>query len=221
MFLVRSGNPKKIVDWNDLVRADVGVVTPNPRISGAGRWAFLAAWAYSLRRNPGDESEATRFVASIYSKNPVLDAGARGALLAFVDRKQGDVLLTWENEARHALGKHGEGEVAIIYPSMSILAEPAVAVMDRTAADRGTTEMAEAYLQHLFSRNGQEAAARHYLRPRDPEVAAKHADRFPGIELLTIDQVSGGWKEAEEKHFSTGGTFDRIYKFEHLKRYAF
>jgi sulfate/thiosulfate-binding protein len=220
VFLVRSGNPKKITDWDDLMRPDVQIVAPSPRISGAGRWAFLAAWAYALRQNPGDELQATRFVTSMYAKNPVLDEGARGALLSFLNGKLGDVLLTWENEARHALGEHGEKEVAVIYPSMSIKAEPVVAVMDRTAADRGTTEMARAYLQYLFSPLGQEAAARHHLRPQDPEVAAKYADRFPKIDLLEIDQIFGGWKMAEEKHFSEGGTFDRIYEFERLKRHS-
>ena len=218
VFVVRPGNPKNINDWDDLIRKDIEIVAPSPRVSGAGKWAFLAAWSYSLHENPADEVKAMQFVKSIYAKNPVLDKGARGALLAFLNGRQGDVLLTWENEARHAVAGGG---CEIVYPSMSIMAEPVVAVMDRAARERGTTELATAYLRHLFSQSGQESAARHYLRPRTPEIAAKHAERFPSIDLVTVEEVFGSWDEAQRKHFGKGGTFERIYEFEHLKRHSF
>ena len=221
VFVVRTGNPKNIRDWDDLIRRDVEVVAPNPGISGAGKWAFLAAWSYSLRKNPGDDVRAMQFVELIYAKNPAINMGAHGALLAFLDEKRGDVLLTWENEAHQALEDRDKGEVEIVYPSLSIKAEPVVAVMDRTAEERGTVEEARSYLQHLFSRSGQEMAARHYLRPRDPGVAAKYDDRFPKIDLVTVEEVFGSWKNAQKKHFDKGGTFDRIYELEHLKRHSF
>lgn len=221
VFLVRSGNPKSIDDWSDLVRREVHVIAPSPKISGAGRWAFLSAWAYSLQKNPGDELMAARFVGSIYAKNPVLNEGARGALIAFLDQARGDVLLTWESEALNALESYGDGEVQIVYPSLSIKAEPVVAVMERTANERGTSEKANAYLEFLFSPVGQEVAARHYLRPRDLGVGARFAEQFPEIETFTLDEVFGSWAEAQMKHFSPGGTFDRIYKFENMKRNSY
>lgn len=221
VFLVRSGNPKDINDWDDLIRQDVAIVAPSAEVSGAGRWTYLAAWSYALHRNPGDEVLAQRFVSSIYARNPVMDQGARGALLAFLHEKQGDVLLTWESEALHAVEKYREEGLVVVYPSMSILAEPVVAVMDGTAEERGTSELAKKYLDYLFTPSGQDAAARHYLRPRDPEIAAKYAHQFQEMELVTIDDVFGGWDEAMEKHFSRGGIFDRIHEFEHLKRHSF
>ncbi len=218
VFLVRAGNPKNVRDWDDLVRPDVRVIVPSPKVSGAGRYAYLAAWAFALERSSGDDTHAERFIASIYAKSPVLDEGARAALMAFLQRDQTDVLLTWENEAWLAFESLARGRVDVVYPPRSIRAEPVVALVDRYAADRGTTNRAEAYLAFLFSADGQEVAARHYLRPRDSAVAARHAGRFREIELFDFSSVFGTWPATVQKHFGPGGTFDRIYNFEQLKR---
>jgi sulfate/thiosulfate transport system substrate-binding protein len=210
VFLVRQGNPKRIRDWGDLARRGVAVVTPNPKTSGGARWNYLAAWAWARAQPGGSDATAEAFVRSVYANVPVLDSGARGSTVTFVERGIGDVLLAWENEAHLALRELGRGKVEIVYPSLSILAEPPVAVVDRVVAKKGTRAVAEAYLQHLYSREGQEIAARHFYRPRDREVAAKYAARFPTLRLATIADF-GGWDKAQATHFADGGTFDRIY----------
>ena len=209
VFLVRKGNPKAIKDWDDLIRPGVQVITPNPKTSGGARWNYLAAWGYALERNHGDAAAAEAFVGQLYGNVPVLDSGARGATTTFVEREIGDVLLAWENEARLAVDKLGPGRLEIVVPSVSILAEPPVAVVDQTVDRRGTREVATAYLQFLYSPAGQQLAAQHYFRPRDP--AAAPAGRFPALRLFTIDQVFGGWGQAQARHFAEGGVFDRIY----------
>ncbi len=209
VFLVRKGNPKGITDWPDLVRPGVQVITPNPKTSGGARWNYLAAWAYARTRPGGDDTKAREFVAALYRNVPVLDSGARGSTTTFVERGIGDVFLSWENEAMLAVNKLGKGELEIVLPSMSILAEPPVAVVDKVVDKRGTRAVAEAYLRFLYTEEGQELAARHYYRPRAPAVAARHA--FPALELVTVDQQFGGWAKAQEDHFGDGGTFDRIY----------
>lgn len=219
VFLVRFGNPKEISDWEDLLRDDVRVVMPSPEVSGAGKWAYLALWTHALHRNPEDEAGASHFVTSVYTKGRVLAQGARGALVSFLDGKD-DVLLIWESEALHAVEEQGE-KVAVVHPPVSIRAEPVVAVMDRTADKRGTTRAAETYLRFLFSPEGQELAARHHLRPRDSEVAAKFVGRFPEVELLGIDEVFGSWDEVEQKHFGPSGTFARIQAFSKMSRNSF
>jgi sulfate transport system substrate-binding protein len=211
VFLVRKGNPKGIKDWDDLVREDIKVITPNPKTSGGARWNYLAAWGYSLRRGGGDAA-ARDFVGRILRNVPILDSGARGATITFVRRQQGDVLLAWENEAFLAVNELGRDRLDIVIPSVSILAEPPVAVVDKVVDRKGTRAAAEAYLQYLYSPEGQEIAARHYYRPRLPAVAEKHADRFPKVELFTIDEVFGGWQQAQKTHFADGGTFDQIYR---------
>jgi sulfate transport system substrate-binding protein len=211
VFLVRKGNPKGIRDWNDLIRAGVQVITPNPKTSGGARWNYLAAWEYAKRRNGGSDAKAREFVAALFKNVPVLDSGARGATTTFVQRGIGDVLLTWENEAYLALAEERD-KVEIVTPSLSILAEPSVAVVDRVVARKGTKGVAEGYLQFLYSPEGQDIAARNHYRPRDEKVAAKYAGRFAKVELFTIDQAFGGWQNAHKTHFSDGGTFDRIYR---------
>jgi sulfate/thiosulfate transport system substrate-binding protein len=228
VFLVRKGNPKQIRDWPDLVKGDVSVITPNPKTSGGARWNYLAAWGAELRRSLGGnlaklddpaaaaevkaaESAAYEFVAQLYRRVPVLDSGARGATNSFVQREIGDVLLAWENEAILAIRELGPDKVEMVIPSVSILAEPPVAVVDTVVDRRGTRQVAEAYLQHLYSEKGQEIAARHYYRPRNPQVLARHRAEFPEIELFTIDQVSGGWDKAYARHFADGATFDQVY----------
>ena len=211
VFLVRAGNPEGIEDWDDLVREGVEVITPNPKTSGGARWNFLAAWAYALEENGGDEAAAQAFVTELYQNVPVLDSGARGATTTFVERGIGDVLLAWENEAFLAINELGEGEFEIVVPSLSILAEPPVAVVDENVDRRGTREVAEAYLEYLYSEEGQEIAARNYYRPRLESVAASYADQFPEINLVTIDEVFGGWSEAQPKFFDDGGVFDQVY----------
>jgi sulfate/thiosulfate transport system substrate-binding protein len=212
VFLVRKGNPKQIKDWNDLIRPDVKVITPNPKTSGGARWNYLAAWGYALRQNGNDAAKAQEFVGKLYANVPVLDSGARGATLTFVQRRQGDVLVAWENEAFLSLDEFGKDKVEIVAPSVSILAEPPVAVVDKTVDRRGTRAVAEEYLKHLYTPEGQELVARHYFRPRSTEVAGKYTERFPQLPLFTIDEMFGGWTKAQQVHFSDGGVFDKIYK---------
>lgn len=212
VFLVRKGNPKGIKDWGDLVKADVQVVTPNPKTSGGARWNYLAAWAYALQQPGGDEAKAQQFVADLYARVPVLDTGARGSTTTFVQRGIGDVLLAWENEAFLAIEELGKDEVEIVVPSTSILAEPPVAIVDKNVDDKGTRAVAEAYLQYLYSPEGQEIAAKHFYRPTDANVARKYEASFPKIPLVTVDEVFGGWQQAQQKHFADGGIFDQIYR---------
>jgi sulfate transport system substrate-binding protein len=212
VFLVRKGNPKRIKDWNDLVRPGISVITPNPKTSGGARWNYLAAWGYALRQSNNDESKAKDFVARLYRNVPVLDSGARGATTTFVQRGIGDVLVGWENEAFLALNELGKNKLELVVPSVSILAEPPVAVVDKIAARHGTAAVAKAYLEFLYSPEGQEIAARNYYRPRAKEVAAKYDSQFPHLALFTVDEVFGGWQKAQKKHFEEGGTFDQIYQ---------
>lgn len=212
VFLVRTGNPKGINDWDDLVRPGVAVITPNPKTSGGARWNFLAAWGYALKQNAGDEKAARDFVTALYKNVPILDSGARGSTTTFVKRGIGDVFLSWENEAFLAINELGPEQFEIIVPSVSILAEPPVTVVDQVAKKHGTFEVAKAYLDYLFSPVGQKLAAKHYYRP----VAPEHADpvdiaRFPQVNLFTVDDIFGGWQKAQKTHFADGGTFDQIY----------
>ncbi|HOK46167.1 MAG TPA: sulfate ABC transporter substrate-binding protein [Bryobacteraceae bacterium] len=211
VFLVRQGNPKRIKDWNDLVRPGVSVITPHPKTSGAARWGYLAAWGYALRQYGKDENKAKEFVARLFRNVPVLDSGARGATTTFVERGIGDVLLSWENEAYLAINELGKGRFEVVIPSTSILAEPPVAVVDKVANRHGTAQVARAYLEYLYTPEGQEIAAKHYYRPRYKEITAKYKDRFPEVDLFTVDEMFGGWQNAQKKHFDDGGTFDQIY----------
>ena len=210
VFLVRKGNPKGVKDWNDLVRPDMKVITPNPKTSGGARWNYLAAWAFAERQY-GSAEKARDFVRQLYRNVPVLDSGARGSTITFVQRGVGDVLLAWENEAFLALKEFGPNKVEIVVPSLSILAQPSVAVLDKVVDKKGTRTVAQAYLQHLYSPEGQRIAAKHHYRPTDPQVQAEFADRFPRLELLTIDQAFGGWGKASQAHFVDGASFDQIY----------
>ena len=212
VFLVRKGNPKGIKDWDDLVKPGVSVVTPNPKTSGGARWNYLAAWGYELRRSGGDEARARDFVARLYRNVPVLDSGARGSTTTFVERDIGDVLLTWENEAFLAVKELGRDDFEIVTPSLSILAEPPVALVDKIANKHGVRAAAQAYLEYLYSAEGQELAAKHYYRPRDPIVAERYRNQFPSLRLFTIDEVFGGWTKAQAAHFKDGGSFDQIYQ---------
>lgn len=212
VFLVRKGNPKGIKDWGDLVKPGVSVVTPNPKTSGGARWNYLAAWGYALRQPGGDEAKARDFVSRLYRNVPVLDSGARGSTTTFVEREIGDVLLAWENEAFLAVKEMGKDDFEIVMPSISVLAEPPVALVDKIADKRGTRAAAQAYLDYLYSPEGQELAAKHYYRPRDPAVAERHRERFPQLQLFTIDEAFGGWAKAQAAHFKDGGTFDQIYQ---------
>jgi sulfate/thiosulfate-binding protein len=209
VFLVRAGNPKNIRDWVDLARDDVAVVTPNPKTSGGARWNYLAAWAWAERQPGGNEESARAFVQKLYQNVPVLDTGARGALTTFAQRDIGDVAISWENEAHLALRELGAGKIAIVAPSISVLAEPPVAVIDKVVLRRGTRAVAQAYLEFLYTAEGQEIAAKNYYRPRNPDVAAKYSAQFYAIELVGIDHF-GGWKLAQKIHFATGGIFDQI-----------
>jgi sulfate transport system substrate-binding protein len=211
VFLVRKGNPKGIKDWDDLVKPGISVVTPNPKTSGGARWNYLAAWGYA-EKQLGDEQRAREFVGQIYKNVPVLDSGARGSTNTFAQRGIGDVLLAWENEAFLAVNEIGRDKVDIIVPTLSILAEPPVAVVDKVVDKKGTRAVAEAYLNYLYTAEGQEIAAKNYYRPREASVAAKHATDFPTVGLLNIDQSFGGWATAQPKHFSDGGIFDQIYQ---------
>ena len=212
VFLVRKGNPKAIGDWNDLIKEGVQVITPNPKTSGGARWNYLAAWGYALKANGGSEAKAREFVGNLYNSVPVLDTGARGSTVTFAERGVGDVLLAWENEAYLALKALGPDKFEIVNPSVSILAEPPVAVVDKVVDKKGTRAAAEAYVQLLYSAQGQELAARNFYRPRAEDIARKYASQFPVIPLFTIDEVFGGWNKAQATHFSEGGVFDQIYK---------
>ena len=211
VFLVRKGNPKGVKDWNDLVKPGVSVITPNPKTSGGARWNYLAAWGYALKQKGGTDSSAKDFVTALYKNVPVLDSGARGSTTTFVQRGLGDVFLSWENEAFLAIKEFGADKFEIVAPSLSILAEPPVAVVDKVVDKRGTRKVAEAYLNYLYSPEGQEIAGRNFYRPQLPEVAMKYAKQFPTIKLFSIEEVFGGWKQAQEKHFKDGGIFDQIY----------
>ncbi|WP_195571958.1 sulfate ABC transporter substrate-binding protein [Paenibacillus sp. 1001270B_150601_E10] len=211
VFLVRKGNPKSIKDWNDLTREDVSVITPNPKTSGGARWNYLAAWGYALKHNNQDEEKAKEFIKQLFKRVPVLDSGARGSTTTFVERELGDVLISWENEAFLAVNELGKDKFDIVIPSLSILAEPPVAVVDKNVEGKGTAEAAKAYLEYLYSDEAQEIVAKHYYRPRNVDVAKKYESTFPNIELLTIDKDFGGWSEAQKKHFADGGVFDQIY----------
>lgn len=211
VFVVRKGNPKAVKDWGDLIKSGTQVITPNPKTGGAPRWCYLAGWAWARRAYDGDEAKAKDFIAALYKNVPVLDSGARGSTTTFAQRNIGDVLLSWENEA-HLIAKEFPGQTEIVYPSVSILAEPSVAVVEENARHKGTLDVAKAYLEFLYTKEGQDLAGKHFYRPRDPEIAAKYADRFPAIELVTIDGEFGGWEAAQKQHFADGGVFDQIYE---------
>jgi len=211
VFLVRKGNPKNIHDWDDLIKPDVGVITPNPKTSGGARWNYLAAWAWAQQTFAGDEAKIRDYIGKLLANVPVLDTGARGATTTFVERGVGDVLLAWENEAFLAQRELGANQFEIVVPSLSILAEPPVALVDTIVDKRGTREVAQAYLEYLYSEQGQHIAAKHYYRPRLPSVVAQYAGTFPALNLVTVDDVFGGWQKAQAEHFADGGTFDQIY----------
>ena len=211
VFLVRKGNPKGIKDWDDLIKPGVAVITPNPKTSGGARWNYLAAWGYALKKF-GSADKARQFVGDLYNNVPVLDTGARGATVTFVERGVGDVLLAWENEAFLALREFGKDKFEIVSPSVSILAEPPLSVVDAVADRKGTRAVAEAYLRYWYSKEGQEIAARNSYRPRDPEIAKEYENSFAKVELFTVDDVFGGWAKAQKEHFAEGGVFDQIYK---------
>jgi sulfate transport system substrate-binding protein len=210
VFVVRKGNPHNIRDWDDLAKPGVAVVTPNPKTSGGARWNYLAAWGYALKKY-GNEAAAKDFIKKIYKNAAVLDSGARGSTVSFAEREIGDVLIAWENEAFLVLKEYGEDKYEIVSPSISILAEPPVTVVDKVAKKHGTEEVAQEYLQYLYSKEGQELAAKNFYRPRDPEVLAKYGKQFKNISLFTIDEVFGGWNKAQATHFADGGVFDQIY----------
>jgi sulfate transport system substrate-binding protein len=211
VLLVRKGNPRNIKDWDDLVKPGVAVITPNPKTSGGARWNYLAAWEYG-KRTYGDDARAKEFVAKPYRNVPVLDSGARGSTTTFVERGIGDVFISWENEAFLAIRELGPDKFEIVAPSISILAEPSVAVVDKVVDKKGTRPVAEAYLQYLYSDTGQEIAAKNFYRPTNAAIAAKYASQFPDIKLFKIDDAFGGWKNAHKLHFADGGTFDQIYQ---------
>jgi sulfate/thiosulfate transport system substrate-binding protein len=211
VFLVRKGNPKGIKDWDDIIKSGVSVITPNPKTSGGARWNYLAAWGYGLKKY-GSEDKAREFVGNIFKNVPVLDTGARGSTVTFVERGVGDVLLAWENEAYLAVKEFGNDKFEIVVPSLSILAEPPVAVVDAVVNKKGTRAAAESYLKFWYTKEGQDIAARNFYRPRDPDVAKKYADAFAKVDLFTIDDVFGGWTKAQKEHFGDGGIFDQIYK---------
>ncbi len=210
VFLVRKGNPKAIKDWNDLVKPGVDVVTPNPKTSGGARWNYLAAWGYALKQPGGSDASARDFVKRLFANVKVLDSGARGALTTFAERGIGDVFISWENEAYLAVKELGPDKFELVTPSLSILAEPPVSVVDKVADKRGTRAVATAYLEYLYSPEGQELAARNYYRPIDPKVAARYAGKFANVKLFSIDDVFGGWTQAQKVHFGDGGVFDQI-----------
>ena len=211
VFLVRKGNPKNIQDWDDLARPGLSVITPNPKTSGGARWNYLAAWGYANKKFSGSEKKILEFVAAIYKNVPVLDTGARGATTTFVERGIGDVLISWESDALLAAHGIGKGKFEIVAPSLSVLAEPPVAVVDRFAKKHGNVEVAKAYLEYLYSPEGQEIVAKHYYRPHSEEIAKKYKNQFPNLQLFTVNDF-GDWKKVQEKHFSDGGVFDQIYQ---------
>ncbi len=211
VFLVRKGNPKGIKDWDDLVKPGIGVITPNPKTSGGARWNYLAAWGFALKKYGNDEKKAQQFVGQILANVPVLDTGARGATTTFVERGIGDVLLAWENEALLALKELGPDKFDIVAPSLSILAEPPVTVVDKAVDRKGTRAVAQAYLEYLYAPEGQDLAGQNYYRPIDATAAAKYARQFPKVTLFTIDEVFGGWAKAQKTHFADGGSFDQVY----------
>jgi sulfate transport system substrate-binding protein len=212
VFLVRKGNPKNIKDWDDLVKPGVGVVTPNPKTSGGARWSYLAAWGYAYLKSGKSDAAARNFVAKVYKNVPVLDTGARGSTNTFVERGIGDVLLSWENEALLSVKELGPDKFQVVYPSQSILAEPPVAVVDSVADRKGTRTVAEAYLQYLYSHEGQEIAARNFYRPQLDSVAKKYASSFPKLKLFTLTEIVGDWHKTQSVHFADGGVFDQIYQ---------
>ncbi len=212
VLLVRKGNPKSIKDWDDLAKPGISVITPNPKTSGGARWNYLAAWGYALKKWNNDENKAKEFVTAIYKNVPVLDSGARGATTTFIERGIGDVLISWENEAYLSVNELGKDKFEIVVPSLSILAEPPVALVDRNVDRRGTRKIAQAYLQYLYTPQGQEIAAKHYYRPRLAAVAQKYADKFPKIKLFTVDELFGGWQKAQKTHFADKAIFDQIYQ---------
>jgi sulfate transport system substrate-binding protein len=211
VFLVRKGNPKAIKDWSDLARPGIAVITPNPKTSGGARWNHIAAWGYALKQPGGNEKTAQEFLTKIYKNVPVLDSGARGSTTTFIERGIGDVLVTWENEALLAIKELGPEKVEIVSPSISILAEPPVAVVDKVVDRRGTRKIAEAYLQFLYTDEGQEIAAQNYYRPINEKIAKKYATQYPKLKLFTIEEITGGWDKAQKTHFADGGLFDQIY----------
>ncbi len=211
VFLVRKGNPKAIKTWDDLVKPGHAVITANPKTSGGARWAYLADYGYALKKNNGDDAKARAFIKTLFEHVPVLDSGARGATVTFAERGQGDVLLAWENEAHLALAEFGRDKFDIVYPAVSIFAEPPVALVDKVVDKHGTRDVAKAYLAYLYSPEGQDIAGKHFYRPTEPKAAAKYAQQFPPISLFTIDELFGGWAKAQETHFSDGGVFDQIY----------
>lgn len=212
VLLVRKGNPKGIKDWDDLAKPGVSVITPNPKTSGGARWNYLAAWGYALRQPGGDDAKAKDFVTRIYKNVPVLDSGARGSTTTFVERGIGDVLIAWENEALLSVKELGGDKFETIAPSVSILAEPPVTIVDKVVDKHGTRDVAQAYLEYLYTEEGQKIAAKHYYRPRLASVAAQYTEQFPKVNLFTIDEVFGGWQKAQQTHFADGGTFDQIYQ---------
>jgi len=212
VLLVRKGNPKNIKDWNDLIKPGVSVITPNPKTSGGARWNYLAAYAYALKQNNNDDAKAREFVGKLFKNVPVLDSGARGSTTTFVERGIGDVFISWENEAFLAQKELGPDKFEIVIPSLSILAEPPVTIIDKTVDKRKTRTVAQAYLEYLYSEEGQEIAAKNYYRPTLASVAAKYEKQFPKVNLIKIDDVFGGWQKAQKTHFSDGGTFDQIYQ---------
>ncbi|BFU91146.1 MAG: sulfate ABC transporter substrate-binding protein [Nitrospira sp.] len=212
VFLVRKGNPKGIKDWDDLVKPGVAIIPANPKTSGAARWTYLSAWGYALKKYDNDETKAKDFIGKFYANVPVFDTGARGATTTFIERGIGDVLVGWENEAYLALKEFGSGKFEIITPSISILAEPTVTLVDKVAKKKGTYPVAQAYLEYLYSEEGQDIAGKHFYRPRSEAVLTKYANQFSKVSLFTIDEIAGGWQKAQQKHFADGGVFDEIYK---------
>ncbi|HKS37985.1 MAG TPA: sulfate ABC transporter substrate-binding protein [Verrucomicrobiae bacterium] len=211
-FLVRKGNPKGIKDWDDLIKPGVSVITPNPKTSGGARWNYLAAWGFALKKYGNDETKAKGFIAKLYKNVPVLDSGARGSTTTFAQRGIGDVFISWENESFLAMKEFGADKFEVITPSVSILAEPPVTVVDKFAKKKGNEAVARAYLDYLYSEEGQDIAGKNFYRPRSEKAAAKYADRFPKVSLFTIDEVFGGWRKAQKTHFDDGGVFDEIFK---------
>ncbi len=211
VFLVRKGNPKQIKTWDDIVKPGNSVITANPKTSGGARWAYLAAYGYALKKNKGDDAKAREFIKQLFEHVPVLDSGARGATVSFSERGQGDVLLTWESEVALIKKEFGDNKFDVVYPSISVLAEPPVAVVDKVVDKRGTREVAQAYLAYLYSPQGQDLAGKYYYRPVDPKAAAKYAKQFPKLDLFNVDDTFGGWTQAQKTHFADGGVFDQIY----------